>query len=145
MTADEHLSGKSLGSDSGETAPEDVKEEPAKDSSGNRKIAGVVANYGTDDTEDDKAEEDADVAGEAEEAPNTFSNSWKLNFILAVVTCWYAMALTGWGSIKSGGSVANPDVGRTSMWMIIASQWIVLVLYVWTLVAPRLCPNRDFS
>jgi hypothetical protein len=55
------------------------------------------------------------------------------------------MALTGWGSIQSSGDVANPLVGKTTMWIIVLSQWFILALYLWTLVAPRLFPGRDFS
>jgi hypothetical protein len=31
------------------------------------------------------------------------------------------------------------------MWVQIAAQWAVAALYIWTLVAPALCPGRDFS
>lgn len=103
------------------------------------KVTGLVANgYGTGEPVDE--EENVE-----EEIPNNFSNSWKLNFVLAIVSCWFAMSLTGWGSIQSGGNVADPLVGRTSMWMIIGTQWVALGLYLWTLVAPRLFPDRDFS
>ena len=82
---------------------------------------------------------------EDEEPPVTFSTSWKMNIILAAICCWFAMVLTSWGSIMSGGSVANPSAGRVSMWMVIASQWLTFALYVWTLIAPQLFPDRDFS
>lgn len=79
---------------------------------------------------------------------------WKLNAILALVSCWVAMSLTGWGSISGGiveeegvamHTAANPQVGRVNMAMIAVSQWVVLLLYAWTLLAPRLFPDRDFS
>ena len=77
--------------------------------------------------------------------PTYFNNSWKLNAILALISCWYSMALTGWGTIEKRGDIANPDVSETSMWMLIVSQWIALSLYLWSLVAPRFFPDRDFS
>ena len=55
------------------------------------------------------------------------------------------MALTGWGSIQAGGNLANPDVHNISMWMIAVSQWIMFALYFWTLIAPKVLPDRDFS
>ena len=84
------------------------------------------------------------------------SEVWKLNAILALVSCWVAMSLTGWGSISGGDmsaeeggtqyhTAANPQVGRANMVMIAISQWVALSLYAWTLVAPRLFPDRDFS
>ena len=106
------------------------------------KVTGVVTgqNYGS--TEEEGVNDDDK---EEKTIPNTFSNNWKLNILLAVVSCWYAMALTGWGSIESGGDAANPVVGEISMWMIIGSQWAAMILYLWTLLAPRLFPDRDFS
>jgi hypothetical protein len=35
-------------------------------------------------------------------------------------------------------------VGPVNMIMIAISQWMALLLYAWTLVAPRLFPDRDF-
>jgi hypothetical protein len=65
------------------------------------------------------------------------------------------MSLTGWGSISGGDmyeergvqyhTAANPQVGKVNMAMIAISQWVALSLYAWTLVAPRLFPDRDFS
>jgi len=103
------------------------------------KVTGFVtgADYGTVEDEDEGTEE--------EKVPNSFSNSWRLNLVLAVVSCWFSMAMTAWGSIQSGGDAANPQVGEVSMWMIIATQWIALTLYLWTLVVPRLFPDREFS
>jgi len=103
----------------------------------NTRVTGEE-NYGA--TEDNNEDND-----DNEEGKRTFSSSWKLNVILALITCWYAMALTSWGSITDGGTVANPQVGRTSMWMIIGSQWLMVALYLWTLLAPKLFPDRDFS
>uniref|UniRef100_A0A7R9X0V1 Serine incorporator n=2 Tax=Craspedostauros australis TaxID=1486917 RepID=A0A7R9X0V1_9STRA len=118
---------------------------------GERKVTGVVT-YGANNEDAGGDEESpsggqnrSGSAGDEEAVPNTFSNSWRLNVILAIVSCWFAMSLTGWGAIKSGGTAANPQVGDVSMWMIIVSQWLVLLMYLWTLIAPRVFPDRDFS
>jgi serine incorporator 1/3 len=118
---------------------------PKTDKNEERKITGIAtgATYGSsDDVEDSPT-----ATNEAKAAPsnNGFSNSWKLNVVLALISCWFAMAVTSWGSIDTGGDRANPEVGKVSMWMLIASQWLFMVLYLWTLVAPRLFPDRDFS
>jgi hypothetical protein len=81
----------------------------------------------------------------AKNDPNRLSNSWKLNIILAAISCWMAMALTSWGEISAQGNAANPQVGRISMWIVVSSEWIALSFYLWMLLAPRLFPNRDFS
>lgn len=125
------------------------------DPADSRKVTGVVTgnNYGTapNDAETPRptAVGELDTDSEADEGakndPRRLSNSWKLNIMLAAISCWMAMSLTSWGEIASGGQLANPQVGRVSMWCVIGAQWCVLSLYLWTLVAPRLFPNRDFS
>jgi hypothetical protein len=78
---------------------------------------------------------------------------WKLNVVMALISCWVAMTLTGWGTLEaimSGDDqesyrAANPTVGRFNMAMIGISQWCAIVLYIWTLIAPVLYPDRDFS
>lgn len=80
--------------------------------------------------------------------PNFGTDLWKLNVVLALISCWVAMTLTGWGTIEeieNGSNAANPQVGRWNMAMIGISQWLAIGLYIWTLVAPRVFPNRDFS
>jgi hypothetical protein len=116
----------------------------AQSSSGEKpKVVGVVANY---DTMGDKKSIDEKVGDMLDkQVPNTFSNNWKLNIALATVTSWVSMALTGFGSIQADGDVANPQIGEVNMWVIIGSQWCAMLLYTWTLVAPRLFPDRDFS
>eukprot|EP00545_Synedropsis_sp_CCMP1620_P004977 CAMPEP_0119008362 /NCGR_PEP_ID=MMETSP1176-20130426/3636_1 /TAXON_ID=265551 /ORGANISM="Synedropsis recta cf, Strain CCMP1620" /LENGTH=459 /DNA_ID=CAMNT_0006960677 /DNA_START=78 /DNA_END=1457 /DNA_ORIENTATION=- len=73
---------------------------------------------------------------------------WKLNAVMALVCCWVAMILTGWGTLEDlneSHNAANPTAGRVNMAMIGVSQWIAIGLYSWTLLAPRLFPDRDFS
>lgn len=36
------------------------------------------------------------------------------------------------------------DVGWTSVWVKVVTQWCVSVLYAWTMAAPLLFPDRDF-
>mmetsp|Transcript_8666 Transcript_8666/g.12583 ORF Transcript_8666/g.12583 Transcript_8666/m.12583 type:complete len:414 (-) Transcript_8666:190-1431(-) len=73
---------------------------------------------------------------------------WKLNVIMALTACFVAMILTGWGTVQElneNQNAANPTVGRVNMAMIGVSQWTAILLYMWTLLAPRLFPDRDFS
>jgi serine incorporator 1/3 len=108
-------------------------------------VGGVVTNYQSTNAEDAGGDEGEDAEETEGDVPNTFSNNWKLNVALVLITCWFSMALTGWGSIQADGTVANPQVGEINMWIIISSQWFAMLLYSWTLVAPRIFPDRDFS
>ena len=126
----------------------DVEEAEAQEEGGGEKpkVGGVVLNdtYGAADSPPAESAT-SDIHDLTTLNAPSFSNLWKLNVILALVCCWYAMALTSWGVVEMLGEIANPDVGSVSVWMLIVSQWIVWILYLWTLVAPMLFPHRDFS
>jgi hypothetical protein len=168
-TAEDKLSSKASEEDEG-TRPAAAApyQPPAPDGNGGerKKVAGVVV--GPADGKDEELgdgkgggnnpdeEAGAPPAGDGDR-PGTFSNSWRLNGVLATVCCWTAVVLTEWGAVSTSnrgagnanttesGLVANPGAGLVAMWMVIASQWIVMLLYLWTLAAPRLFPGRDFS
>jgi len=134
-----------------------VEEASGENVKKSNKVTGIVTGDGTN--EDADADNNAATGAESRPAdynaeeqdgdddadPHKLSNSWRLNIALAAVACWSAMTLTHWGEIQSNGTLVNPNVSRVGMWMIIGSQWLVMTLYVWTLVAPRLFPDRDFS
>lgn len=76
------------------------------------------------------------------------SDLWKLNAVMVLICCWVTMILTGWGTIEDlndSNNAANPTAGRVNMAMLGVSQWLAIGLYSWTLLAPRLFPDRDFS
>jgi len=75
------------------------------------------------------------------------SEIWKLNLVMALISCWVAMTLTNWGIMETveNGHAANPTASRVNMAIIGISQWMAILLYMWTLLAPRLFPDRDFS
>ena len=137
-TAESKVNGKQAANDNG---VEEALPALGTEQRENNKVTGIVTgNNSNSDGSDTELDHD-------ENSSPTPSKpvSWKLNFILAMISCFIAMSLTGWGSIEADGNAANPDVSRIGMWMIVASQWIMFVFYGWTLAAPRLFPNRDFS
>lgn len=40
---------------------------------------------------------------------------------------------------------ASSSFNNISMWVKIVAQWVTILLFSWTLVAPKLFPDRDFS
>lgn len=131
-------------------ASNNVSEEDDKDKN---KVTGIVTGGSGENDDNDygavNAPEEGPSTNAAENSddanPNRLSNSWRLNIALVAVVCWSAMSLTHWGEVQSNGTLANPSLGRVGMWMVIGSQWFVMTLYLWTLVAPRLFPDREFS
>ena len=101
-----------------------------------RPTTGLVMNH--------NSEEEADFNR------NAGSTIWKLNVVLVLISCWVAASMTGWGSISGGvndagdHTAANPLVGKFNMAMMAVSQNLAVLLYMWTLLAPRIFPDREF-
>ena len=112
-----------------------------------RPTTGVVMNSGEGGVGGGQDDYEFDDAFDS----SSSSSLWKLNVIMALISCWVAASLTGWGSVTAytdagaDHSAANPLVGRLNMAMIAVSQNIAILLYLWTLIAPMLFPDRDFS
>lgn len=70
--------------------------------------------------------------------------SWSFfHFMFALATLYVMMTLTNWYSPNS--SLETLNANAASMWVKIISSWICLGIYVWTLIAPIVLPDRDFS
>eukprot|EP00475_Leptophrys_vorax_P033100 TRINITY_DN5179_c0_g1_i1.p1 TRINITY_DN5179_c0_g1~~TRINITY_DN5179_c0_g1_i1.p1 ORF type:complete len:419 (-),score=111.57 TRINITY_DN5179_c0_g1_i1:1303-2559(-) len=63
---------------------------------------------------------------------------------MALASMYLAMLLTDWAQ-NLYNNTDTETIGETNSWISIGTQWATVVLYVWTLVAPKCCPGRDFS
>ena len=72
----------------------------------------------------------------------TYSYSF-FHLIFALASMYIAMLMTGWGTGAEERDLI--DVGWTSVWVKIVAQWATVALYAWTMAAPLLFPDRDFS
>lgn len=101
----------------------------------------------------DGAPEGQETTREASSAPPASSSlddfkpvSYNYSFfhlIFALASMYIAMLMTGWGSNVQ--EMERLDQGWTSVWVKAVAQWMTASLYLWTLVAPALFPERDFS
>lgn len=84
--------------------------------------------------------------GEKESEPsNPVSYSYMFfHLIFALASMYSAMLLTGWTTSALSDSSELIDVGWSSVWVRICTQWATAALYVWTLVAPLVLPDREF-
>lgn len=72
--------------------------------------------------------------------------AWVFHLVMAFAGLYLAMLCTNWGNVDAiNSATGNPELSLASMWVRIASQWLIYLLYGWSLIAPRVCPNRDFS
>ena len=69
----------------------------------------------------------------------------QVSFVFLLISGYYAMVLTNWGTMQSNSSQSDPRNGSAAMWIQAAGQWIAVVIYLWSLVAPKILTNRDFG
>ena len=86
---------------------------------------------------------DEEDGKESEPRPVSYSYTF-FHLIFALASMYSAMLLTDWTSAASERSELM-DVGWTTVWVRISTEWVTAALYIWTLVAPLLFPDRDFS
>ncbi|KAF0689146.1 Aste57867_19418 [Aphanomyces stellatus] len=82
--------------------------------------------------------------------------SWQFHLIMVLGAMYMAMVLTEWDT-ASGYTFSDSknylldDIGGgrvqdgAAMWVHIASQWFIILLYTWSLVAPHVFPDRTFG
>jgi len=72
------------------------------------------------------------------------SYSWSFfHFMFALASLYVMMTLTNW--YRPDGESKDLQQNDGSMWVKIVSSWVCIALYTWTLVAPMVLPDRDFS
>ncbi|XP_029005904.1 serine incorporator 3 isoform X2 [Betta splendens] len=64
------------------------------------------------------------------------------HLMLLLASLYIMMTLTNWYSPAADYTITSK---WPSVWVKITSSWVCLVLYIWTLVAPMIFTNRDFS
>ncbi|KAJ4722359.1 Serine incorporator like [Melia azedarach] len=92
--------------------------------------------------EGEDVEEGKEEKKETETRPVSYSYSF-FHLIFALASMYSAMLLSGWTNSSESSDLIN--VGWTSVWVRICTEWVTAGLYVWTLVGPLLFPDREFS
>ncbi|XP_057701973.1 serine incorporator 1 isoform X2 [Corythoichthys intestinalis] len=64
------------------------------------------------------------------------------HFMLFLASLYIMMTLTHWYSPDADYTITSK---WPAVWVKITSSWLCLSLYIWTLVAPMILTNRDFS
>jgi len=68
---------------------------------------------------------------------------WVFHAFMICASLYVAMLLTDWGDYSATG--ANTSNGLATLWVKIAADWLTIILFTWTLIAPRVLSGRDFS
>ncbi|XP_026204408.1 serine incorporator 2 [Anabas testudineus] len=96
----------------------------------------------TTNIEEATSEDGVRRAVDNEEEGVTYSYSF-FHFCLCLASLYIMMTLTNWYQPNS-----NYQFMQTTMpavWVKISSSWLGLAIYLWTLLAPLVLPDRDFS
>jgi len=71
---------------------------------------------------------------------------WIFHLTLFTASMYMAMLLTNWGSATHAEGNEDGKVGTASMWVKILSQWLTMLIYVWSLIAPAILSEyREFD
>ena len=88
---------------------------------------------------------DTDKSIDPYDAPGMKALFIQISTVFILISGYYAMILTNWGTLQSGSGIENPRQGQTALFLQATAQWIAIVLFLWSMIAPKLFPDRDFS
>ncbi|KAF4571365.1 hypothetical protein EYR40_007826 [Pleurotus pulmonarius] len=112
--------------------------------------AGAIPASALDEEDDEEEEEELGETRDDERTGTRYNYSW-FHIIFAIAAMYVAMLLTDWNVVSKnpiGDAPADPDsdvyIGRSevAMWMRVVSSWVCMLLYMWSLLAPVLMPDR---
>ncbi|GLE04874.1 hypothetical protein PINS_up013855 [Pythium insidiosum] len=66
----------------------------------------------------------------------------QFHVLMVLSSLYMAMVITNWGS---SNGIDNVNDQAATMWVKAASQWAAAAVFLWTLVAPTVLPDRDFG
>lgn len=73
-------------------------------------------------------------------------NYSRFHLVFALGAFYIAMLMSDWRTVYNPGhDTATVDSGLAAMWVKIVSSWIGIGLYIWTLIAPVVLPDREWG
>ncbi|KAI3653885.1 hypothetical protein MP228_001832 [Amoeboaphelidium protococcarum] len=93
------------------------------------------------------ADQDSNGIPQDEQERTVYSYSF-FHFVFVIVAFYLAMVITDWSIMEADLSSPNGVKivhGFGAMWAKIITSWVCSLLYLWTLIAPLIFPDRDFS
>ncbi|KAJ7650425.1 serine incorporator/TMS membrane protein [Roridomyces roridus] len=108
--------------------------------------AGAIPASALDEEQSDEEEEIDNETRDDERSGTRYNYSW-FHVIFAIASMYVAMLLNDWNVVSDISKSSDPNniyIGRSevAMWMRVVSSWICMVLYIWSLVAPVMMPER---
>ncbi|ELU40360.1 membrane protein [Rhizoctonia solani AG-1 IA] len=112
--------------------------------------AGAIPASALDEDEDEEDNSPSGDERDDERSGTRYNYSW-FHVIFLMGSMYVGMLLTDWNVVSTRPLPDNPDphqdiyIGRseTAMWMRVVSSWVCILLYIWSLVAPVVMPDRQ--
>lgn len=96
--------------------------------------------------------EDGGAGGDVEAGPardneeDEVAYSWTFFHVMfALATLYVMMTLTNWYSPSATADITSFNSNSAAMWVKIISSWLAATIYLWSIIAPALFPDRDFG
>ncbi|CAH1254732.1 SERINC5 [Branchiostoma lanceolatum] len=93
--------------------------------------------------EEDAGDDDGKKMIDNEQDGVVYSYSF-FHFVFLLASLYIMMTLTNWYNPKSVQDVLAFGATWASVWVKVSSSWICFILYLWTLIAPLCCTDREF-
>lgn len=62
---------------------------------------------------------------------------------MCIASMYIGMLVTNWTSASlTTGTLTSNGLG---FWVRVVMSWVVTLIYIWTLIAPKIFPERDFT
>eukprot|EP00118_Oscarella_pearsei_P004735 m.20702 g.20702 ORF g.20702 m.20702 type:complete len:461 (+) comp28064_c0_seq4:53-1435(+) len=67
------------------------------------------------------------------------------HFMFLLASLYVMVTLTGWYSPQRSGDTLQYAQNMAAVWVKMSSVWLCVIVYIWTLIAPIVLPDRDFG
>lgn len=99
-----------------------------------------------DDVDGDDDDEEAGGQRVVDNERSGVIYSWTFfHLVFALAALYIMMVLTDWAVIGHTDSTIDFEKGWTSVWVRMVSSWLVVLMYLWTLIAPLVLSDRVFD
>ncbi|KIY44116.1 TMS membrane protein/tumor differentially expressed protein [Fistulina hepatica ATCC 64428] len=111
--------------------------------------AGAIPASALDEENESDSDDDVKETRDDERSGTKYNYSF-FHAIFTMACMYVAMLLTDWNVVSkhpipgSADDDADVYIGRSevAMWMRVVSSWVCMLLYMWSLIAPALMPDR---
>lgn len=85
-----------------------------------------------------------EAAGDGDDEDSGNDQLWFFHLVMITASFYMAMILTNWGVSEEEVIAQGEQIGLVSMYAKAVASFVCGLLFIWTIVAPAILPERDF-